>query len=270
MSYKVEIVFVDVDGTLLNSEREISDDTMKQIQELNKNNVKVVLCSGRPYRGLIKYIEMLGLNQKNQYSVSFNGGAIHSNYDGGIIHQKTFKKEELEFLTDIGLKYSVNFHIESVENIYTQFKEVGHYTIRDCFLTDMPLKVVKKDDLIHMNDICKVIFADEPEIINKLESRIPKEIRELVQFERSRPYYLEVMPKGTHKGFAVNWMKDYLSLRSSAAIGDGNNDISMFKNVDIAIAMANASNKIKEICQFTTLSNDEDGIGSAIKKWLYK
>lgn len=103
--------------------------------------------------------------------------------------------------------------------------------------------------------------------------RLEKELQTLFHDElsiyRSEPYYLEILPPGIDKKNGIKFIADSLSIQveNIIACGDGYNDISMIGYAGLGIAMANANTEVKAAADYITLSNDEDGVAHAVKKF---
>lgn len=266
---KIDAVFIDIDGTLLKSDLSLDSKVKHTLNNLERMGIEIVLCTGRPFRSYHTYLQELNLNQPKRYSISFNGGAIHENETGKVVKSQVFTQKEQTSLINLATKYNVNFHFEDIKAIYSHFTTIGKYTIRDSFITEMPLKVVSTKKLAELSTINKVMFADKPATLDNFERILTDEVKTLFSIERSRPYYLEFMPQDTNKGTALTWLSHKKKYKRTLAIGDGNNDLSMLLAADYSIAMGNASDEIKKLCDFVTKSNDENGVAIALEKYIF-
>jgi hypothetical protein len=107
----------------------------------------------------------------------------------------------------------------------------------------------------------KVMMIDEPEILDKAIARIPAEVKEKYTVLKSAPYFLEILDKRVNKGTGVKSLADALGIKPEEimALGDQENDIAMIEFAGMGVAMDNAIPSVKEVANFVTKSNLEDG-----------
>lgn len=264
----IKCIITDVDLTLTNCDMQLTSRTINAVKKVMEHGVQVVLCSGRPFQGMKKYIKELELDKPGCYSAGFNGGVIYEHTLGQVIHVEAFTADGVSELVDMLQKAEVNFHLESPQKIFTIFKSVGRFTVRDCFVTEMPLEVLEKDAIIKRTDICKVMIADEPEKLDRFI--VPKKFENKYKFVRSRPYYLEVVPRNVNKGVAVKRIAEILSLKKDEilGIGDGLNDLELLQESGYAVAVDNADEELKKVADLIVPHHNEDGFAQMLEKLL--
>lgn len=113
----------------------------------------------------------------------------------------------------------------------------------------------------------KVMMIDEPAILDQAIARIPQEVKEKYTVLKSAPYFLEILDKRVNKGTGVKSLADVLGIKPEEimAIGDQENDIAMIEYAGVGVAMDNAIPSVKEVANFVTKSNLEDGVAFAIE-----
>ena len=115
------------------------------------------------------------------------------------------------------------------------------------------------------------LFAGgEPEVMLELKEELEPLFGDRLYFYRSEPYFLEIMPPGVDKAFAMEKLMEYLGFSSEELIcvGDGYNDVSMLKYAGLGVAMGNAHPGVQEHADYVTKSNDEDGIVDVLEKFM--
>ena len=119
-------------------------------------------------------------------------------------------------------------------------------------------------------EFLKVMMIDEPAILDKAIARIPPEVKEKYTVLKSSPYFLEILDKRVNKGTGVKSLADVLGIKAEEvmAIGDQENDIAMIEYAGVGVAMDNAIPAVKEVANFVTKSNLEDGVAWAIEKYV--
>lgn len=148
----IRCIITDIDQTLTNKDMKLTARTIEAVRNAKEHGIDIILCSGRPYNGMKTYIEELNL--WDTFFVGFNGGVVFDNRTSSIIESSAFLSRDIESLMKFLLASGVNFHLESPEKIFTGFYHVGKYTVRDCFITEMPLVV---EDFEHLKK--KMIFV---------------------------------------------------------------------------------------------------------------
>ena len=139
--------------------------------------------------------------------------------------------------------------------------------MHESFVATIPLVFCEAEKMDPETQFLKVMMIDEPEILDKAISRIPAEVKEKYTVLKSAPYFLEILDKRVNKGTGVKSLADALGIKAEEvmAIGDQENDIAMIEYAGVGVAMDNAIPSVKEIANFVTKSNLEDGVAYAIE-----
>jgi uncharacterized protein (TIGR00369 family) len=145
----------------------------------------------------------------------------------------------------------------------------NEFIIREAVLNNMRLKEV--DSLAEVVDFspckCMIVSGDEAALVD-LENHLKKRLAGELDVFRSEPYFLEVAPPFIDKANALSLLLEMLDIKSSEviAIGDGVCDVSMIQLAGLGIAMGNAQESVKACADYVTLSNEQEGVSSAIEK----
>lgn len=264
----IKCIITDIDQTLTDAEMKLTLRTLEAAGKARAQGIQIVLCSGRPFPGMRDYLEALGLNQRAYCSVGFNGGVLYENGTGTVLRAAFFEPETLREIVDELRRVNVNFHLESPSSIVTGLNPVKHYTVRDSFITNMPLEVAKFEDLLQRSDICKIMIADKPETLDSLV--LPERLKTKAKFVRSRPYYLEVVPLNVHKGLGVEAVAARYQLKKAEilGVGDGLNDLELLEASGMKVAMENGADALKQIADVIAPPHDQDGFARLLEALL--
>ncbi|MBE6050401.1 MAG: sugar-phosphatase [Clostridium sp.] len=264
-----KIIALDMDGTLLNDEKIITEKTKNALMKAREKGVKVVLASGRPVDGLKKYLKELNLIDNDEYVLSFNGGLVQRTGNEDVIFEVGLTGKDLHYLNDISSELNVNIHAFS-PNRGLITPKISKYTEVEANLNDIDINVIDFSEVGEDEHIVKVMFIDEAEILDEAIEKLPKEIYEKYTVVKSTPFFLEVINKTSGKGRGLKALADHLNVKQEEiiAVGDAANDLDMIEYAGLGVAMGNATEEVKEKANYITASNNEDGIAEIIEKFI--
>ncbi|OEJ14849.1 hydrolase [Brachyspira hampsonii] len=252
---KIKLIAADLDGTLLNSNKEISEYNQKIIKKLiNKYNIDFILSSGRPYEGIKNYNEIL---ENNNLSIIFNGASIADN-DGNIIFRKTLDEEASKQIIELSKKYDVCLHVYD-NGKYIVSKE--NFPIKSYVQIENKVNVIAGLENINDYRFDKMLILGERDILEKLKEEIDS--LNCVHTCFSGTLFLEAVNKEANKGNALKKICEIkkIDIKDTIAFGDNFNDIEMIEYSGIGVAMGNAEENVKQKADYIALSNEEDGVG---------
>ena len=186
----IKLIAVDIDGTLLNSQRQVTPEVFQAIQDAKAAGVKVVIATGRPIPGVLPLLEELNLNQDGDYVITFNGGL------------------DIEVLAN---KLGVHSHAITKDGIYTSNRNIGRYTVHESTLVHMPIYYRTPEEVAD-KEFVKAMYIDEPEILDAAIAKLPQEFYDRFTIVKSTPFYLEILKKTANKGIAVTHLAEKLGL----------------------------------------------------------
>jgi len=263
-----KLIAVDMDGTLLKEDRSISKETYKAIQKAKSKGVKVVLTTGRPMDGITSYLNKLNLISENDYAIAYNGALIQNTKTKEVIAKTVMSIEDINYLYKLSQDLQVNIHALTDKICITP--KWNKYSQLESDMNDIPLNIVDFNNIDKDTTIVKIMFIDEPEILEKAINNLPKEIYDKYTVLRSAPYFLEFLDKNVNKGQGVKTLSEILGIKQEEVIciGDAGNDLHMIQFAGLGVAMANAFPEVKEIADYITLSNEDDGVAHVINKFI--
>lgn len=274
MNRHIKMVGLDLDGTLLTTEKKLSDYTRNVLQKAIAQGIVVLVATGRPVTAIPKeLLEFPGMN----YAVTANGARILDVETNEVLDEKLLPADTARELLDIledydaireimaeGRSYASKEHLQKVHD-YIKDPHMAEYLLS----TRMPVENVR-DILTEKNqpvDKVQGLFRDMKEREEALErmQKIPGII-----VTDALGYNLEANCEGVNKGLALLKLGEILGIQREEimACGDGMNDYEMLKTVGFAVAMGNGDERLKAIADYVTVTNDEDGVAKAIERFV--
>lgn len=272
---------MDIDGTLLNSERKISQKTKEALLYAQSKGVKLILSTGRPANITYEIASELEMDKKEHegYLLTDNGALLKSAYDHRIIFEDKISVDLAKHILGVIEKYPglypfymddgyIYFHDayeavvdsrgngkeEEIINMHQLQARAGNYLVQE---------VKRMKDFIH-KPIFKMHTANQPEYIKEHLEDIKREMGDEVEVLATYPAVTEFNKKGISKGNSLSKLN--IDMEDIIAFGDSVNDIDMLQSVGCGVAMGNALEEVKAVADEITESNDNDGIYHSLKK----
>jgi Cof subfamily protein (haloacid dehalogenase superfamily) len=263
-----KLVALDMDGTLLNKDKTISRENFEAIQNARKKGVKVVLATGRPLKGIQKYLKELNLLSEDDFAIGFNGAVVQNTKTGKLIAKNLMTVDDVKYLYQISKQLNVNIHALTPNSCITP--KFNKYSNVESTMNDIPLDIIDFDTLDSSTTIVKIMFIDEEPILSKVVENLPKEVYDNYTVVRSEPFYLEFLNKTVNKGYGVHVLAESLGIKQEEVIcmGDAGNDVHMIEYAGLGVAMGNAFPEVKEIADYVTKTNEEHGVAHVIDKFI--
>ena len=265
---KLRIAAFDLDGTLLNSKKELLPSTILAIRRLKQIGVQVVLASGRHPKGIWPVAESLSLTGTDSYVLGFNGGTVVSLKTGERFFVCQMEPETARAVADAALSLGLS-PVTYTESELLCLDDTDKYVLFEAGLNRLPVRKIssfRRDVPFPVN---KVLVVGEPrKIAEGGESGLREAVKGLCTVSQSAPCFLEIMPKGIDKASGLEKLLALLGLsrENLAAFGDGMNDKPMLDFAAAGVAMGNAAPALKAGADLVTDSCDEDGIAIAVER----
>ena len=267
----IKLVAIDMDGTLLNSKKELLEETKQYFKDFHKKETDtlLVLCTGRPESGIRPYLKDLGYLEENHYIISQNGANIYESRTGKRVMDAFLDSAAIQKWIELGKKHGISVMGAGVDYYYCFDQEPTEWMEFDVKLVSGKLKRIPTKESLN-TDFYKILLMGDEEQLNEFETYIPEEWRDEFYVVRSQKYLVEVLTKGVNKAFGLEKLAKELNIQPSeiAAIGDAANDIEMLEYAGLAIAMGNASEEVKAIADIVTDTNENNGVIKAIDKLI--
>lgn len=260
---KVKLIVSDMDGTLLNTNNEVSNRFFVQFKELKKRNIHFVAASGRQYQSILEKLDTI----KHDISIiAENGGIMQHNNETNILLKlsnedvlktiKTLRSVEDCYIVLCGRKSAYietndsNF-ISKFSEYYTEFKIVDDLTkiTNDDFL---------KIAVYHFESSETYIYPHLKTLANQLQIIV------------SGQNWLDISHANANKAYALNMLQEEMGIHKNETMvfGDYNNDLEMLKLAHFSFAMENAHPEVKKTANFETKNNSEEGVETILEQLL--
>lgn len=267
---KYKLLVLDVDGTLLNNELEITARTSTALLKAQQTGVKIVLASGRPSHGIMPLAEKLELGNYGGFVVSYNGCQIIKTENGEISFERRINPEMLPYLKRKASKKGFSFFTYNGDILITDSPDNPHIQ-QEARLNNLMIVTESENAMPDGFAPCKcVLVSDDEDALVDLEKHWKKRLDGTLDVFRSEPYFLEVVPCGTDKASTLGIVMEQLGVSSeqTIAIGDGVCDVTMLQSVGLGVAMGHAPDSVKVCADYVTKSNEEDGVALAVEKLI--
>lgn len=267
----VRLIALDLDDTLLNEEREITEKNLEALKECAQKGIYIVLCSGRAEDAILPFIKKIGIGEKEtgRYLIAINGCSIFDLHTREQVFCKKVESDILVRTNEIAEEWGLRSEVYTPDTIY--YQEETKWTRLDVDLCGLKGKVVPDYKEFIKQGFTKMLVPGQPELLLKLQDVLRKEFGDRAVIFTSKPYFLEILPPNCGKGEAVNFLAEKIGLPSDTtmAFGDSMNDESMIRLCKYGVCMKNGLDAIKEISDFVTdYDNNNDGIADFLRKYV--
>lgn len=264
-----KIIILDIDGTLVNSKKEITPLTLEYLLKAEEEGHILALASGRPYPGMAQFAEQLKLSEYGGYALSFNGGKVVDCSTMKTVFEKPIDKSYAKIIYDYAIAHNIGLVTYQDDMVITG-TDIDDYMQYEARLNYMILKRV--DDFVDYVDfdMTKCLLTAEPEKAEICEKELSELLAPDLNVFRSEPYFIEITRRGVDKAESIENLLKIIGMTREQSIccGDGFNDLTMVKYGGLGVAMGNAQQVVKDSADYITGSCDEDGLVEVIKKFV--
>jgi HAD superfamily hydrolase (TIGR01484 family) len=241
---KYKLVALDMDGTLLNEEKLISEANRKAILAALEAGVTVIFSTGRGIQSAMPYVEELGLQTP---MITVNGSEVWK-APGELLQRHILSAELVRKLHEIAVKHGSWWWAYSVEGVFNTEKWV--------------------EDISSIQWLKFGYYTEDMAVLAEIRSTV--EAWDLLEITNSHPCNIELNPKGISKASGLEEVCKLLGISMSEviAMGDSENDISMIRSAGLGVAMGNAQDEVKLIADLITVSNEEHAVARVINEYV--
>ncbi len=261
---RIRLLFSDMDGTLLRDDSTLSPSMKEALDQLTHKGNKLILTSGRPLPGILEVCEQQDIHYPNMLIIANNGAQIYDCDRKENILKETLALSDIRYLVTAAKQAGLHVHAYTDTEIvcHQDNQELQFYRRR----IHMPLKCVKSIPDALEEGSCKlqIINLTDKARLEAFRNQVGPYCKEHnIQLIFSNDYYLELLPSSAGKGNGIRFLAEYLHVPMSHtyAAGDAENDISMLEAAGTGIAMANATEAVKQAADIVTADdNNHDGL----------
>lgn len=247
----------DLDGTVLNSKNQFPNEIKELILNIVSCGELVVFATGRMHISAKKLLDKVFEGHVDFPIISYNGAVVYVPGEG-IIFKRTLAKETVDKIVDFFRHKGIHIQSYVDDKLYSEKdnEEIRLYSKH----ADVPYVVV--DDLKKLPAPIKILAIASADILDNLIPEVKELVGDGASVFKSFPIFLDMVPSDANKGIALKFLSERLSfdLNDTVVFGDNENDVFMFEVAGTCIAVENAVEKLKEVADFVTLSNDENGV----------
>jgi len=267
---RYKMLCLDIDGTLLNSEHQITEQTKIAIHKLKiEQNIPVILVSARMPQGIFFLAQELKICAP---IICYSGALIIDQYKNVLLNHY-IAVSYIKKLYYIVKKYSICISLYKDDEWYSEEKD--KWVEQEQVITNITSSIRDYQELFTdwKKEGCnKILCMGEEKQIASLKYELINIFHEDLNIYLSKPTYLEIMPKNSSKISAITVLlkKYHIDRTELMAIGDNYNDVTMIEYAGLGIAMGNAPEEVKSYASRITTSNDEEGVACAINTYLLR
>ena len=260
---KIKLIVSDMDGTLLNSKHEVSPQFLSLFPKLREKNILFAVASGRQYYSLLERMDSI---KEDLIYIAENGAIVMEGQEQKYIRpiEKEIAEKLIKAVKQLDGKYLIVCGRKQayIENTAPEFMKpfLEHY---EKYEVVEDLSKIENDVILKMT-ICDLKGAEENSLphVEHFENDL--------QVKLSGKIWIDFNAKGAQKGNALKVVQEQhnISKEETMAFGDYLNDIELFEHAGIGFAMENAHPKVKKAAEFTTKSNEENGVEAVLEKLL--
>lgn len=270
MKIDVGVIAMDLDDTLLKHDLTISDRTVAALGLARERGIRLILASGRSPEAMYPYAERIGIHRDQSYLICNNGSqAIASDSRRTVFEDflpTDIALEAFRLTVDAGL----SCHVYEGDNIWVSRET--EFSDRDWRLSGLKPIVPEDYEELIKRGVFKLVIPGDPEYIVPIEAEMKVVFSDRATVFVSKPYFLEVLPRGVGKGEALQRIAEGIlgvPRNRVMAFGDSMNDESMIRYAGQSVAMRNSRPEIlAQARHVTDRTNDEDGIADFLERFV--
>lgn len=264
-NHLIQLVLSDMDGTLLMPDHSLSPAVIEAVAQLRAAGVKFTLASSRPPRAMRQQIEALGIDLP---TAAFNGGVL-INADGSELQSHWVDREAVDICLALFAEHDLDVWVFADDQWLARDRKAEYFPKELHALGYEPLIV--EDFTPYLDRVHKMVATSGNfQLLIDLEQQLQAPLHGKAIAARSQRYYLDITAVLANKGEALATLAERLGieLANTAVLGDGGNDVAMFKRAGFSVAMGQGEQVVREQADAVTASNAEDGVAQAIHQLI--
>jgi Cof subfamily protein (haloacid dehalogenase superfamily) len=262
---QIELVLADVDGTLVDDEKQLTDRAIAAVRSCKQAGIRFAVTSGRPPRGMQMLVEPLALELP---LAAFNGG-LFARPDMTVIEERSLDPKLVEEIVELIGDHDLDVWLYRGSDWLLRDARAAHVAKEAATVRFQPTVVESFEGTTE--GIAKIVgISDDLDRVARAEADARERFGDRVSAARSQPYYLDVTHPEANKGAVLHYFaREYeIPLQRIATLGDQPNDMLMFDGAGMSIAMGNAGEEVQRAATHVTASNQQDGFAIAIERYV--
>ncbi|MFI3249475.1 MAG: Cof-type HAD-IIB family hydrolase [Eubacteriales bacterium] len=267
----VKMILLDLDGTLLNSKKEVSSANFDALSKMAAQGTYIVPCTGRFFKAIPDQVRNLPFVR---YCITINGAEVYDKETDTTLRQEALTTEQSQ---------SIFRYLDKIDGIYDCFHNGSacmseqHYQNIDKYLTSPSANSLVKATRTTVPNLHKAVeewgdgvqkiqiflgnTSEQTEIMSKMVADFPD-----MSISTSTDFNIEINNNQSEKGLGLLWLAQHLNIdpAHTMAFGDHSNDLGMLARAGTGVAMGNGIPAAKEVADYVTETNDQDGIAKAL------
>lgn len=256
---------IDIDDTLITDEKIVTEATKSALKEAAAQGVVVTLATGRMFASAKNVARQLELDVP---IITYQGSLVKNLIDEQVLYERSLPRDAAQLVFEYAKKHHLHLQVYHNDELYAA--QENQRLIDYCNLSNVPYKIEPNIEILAAKPLTKAIIIDEPDYLDQIAPELKKMLGPDVHVTKSKPHFLEFIHKEGTKGHAVEYLAHHFGcdLSEVIAIGDSWNDHDMIEKAGLGVAMDNAVPALKEIADFITKSNNDDGVKHVIDTFI--
>ena len=260
-----KLLALDMDGTSLDSDGKLPIELINFINSENFGNLVIVFATGRMPLAVYNPLKMLNISK---VVISHNGAVISNLENGNCYYENYVPSEIVQFSINLHKQFQIPLHLNLTNEVITD-KITSTSKI---YAKHLGIEIKQLDLSTMKENVISLLFLSKKSELDSILKQIKNRFKNFsyVLIPDKNFWLLQILPKNTSKGGGVIQLAKILNISKEDIIsfGDSYNDVEMLRNSGIGIAMGNSCEELKEIADYITLSNDDNGVLKALQNLL--
>lgn len=260
-----KLVAIDLDGTLLTDDLMISPNTVTAIKKAVEAGTIVTIATGRMFSSAKLIARQLGINVP---LITYQGALIKDVNEKEVMYERTVPPDIAKKLIEISREKKLHLQIYQDDILYSAAE--NDKLIAYAEAVKVPYRIEPNLIKLAQKGVTKLLFIEEPIVLDYLQNELQTLFGKYAHIAKSKKHYLEITHPEANKGSALLCLAKKLGIDRSEiiGIGDNYNDIELIETAGLGIAMGNAVKEVKAMADYTTFTNNEEGVLHVLEKFI--
>ena len=260
-----KLIAIDLDGTLLTDDLKVSPGTVKAIQQAVEAGTIVTIATGRMFASAKRFAKQLEINVP---LITYQGAIIMDVNEREVVYERLISPDIAQKLVEISAAKNVHLQVYQDDLLYGAVENEALVSYAEG--VNVPYTVEPDLHKLAEKGFTKALFIDSPENLDVLQEELKVLFGNRAHIAKSKPHFLEVTHPEANKGLALLHLAKTLGIDQSEiiGIGDNHNDRELITTAGLGVAMGNAVQEMKDIADYVSLTNNEEGVKHVIEKFV--